>query len=294
MKTKETVLVTGASGHLGKRVVELLLDADPGRKVIATTRAPEKLADLIRRGVEVRSADFDEPVSLARAFHGADRLLLISTDRIGSRVAQHENAIGAAVEAGVGHVVYTSVPDPERNPASVSPDHLATERAIRASGIGYTFLRNNLYADLLLSSLSNAIAMGSFFGAAGDGKVAYVSREDCARAAAAALASSETESRALNVTGPRAVTYAELAQLAGEIAGQSIPYVDMTSGELKTALMKSGLPDEWASVYASFDEAARGGFLGEVSDTVLRLTGRAPQDVRDFLLASRDALLGKR
>ncbi|MEO5728244.1 MAG: NAD(P)H-binding protein, partial [Byssovorax sp.] len=144
----QTLLVTGASGQLGRRVVELLLEAKAGT-VVAATRDPAKLADLAARGVLVRKADFDDEGSLAEAFAGVDRLLLISTDslvRPGHRLAQHQAAVRAAVSAGVGHIVYTSFTNPGvESPITVAPDHRLTEEAIAATKLGFTILRNNLY-----------------------------------------------------------------------------------------------------------------------------------------------------
>ncbi len=185
-----TLLITGASGQLGRRVLELLLDAGAG-KLIATTRNPEKLAELARRGVVVRKADFDDAASLPAAFAGAGRLLLISTDAVGTpgrRIAQHRAAVDAAVRAGVKHVVYTSLTRPEPgSPVTFASDHYGTEQALAASPLGWTILRNNVYTDFLLRSLPQAVATGKLVAAAGDGGAGYVTREDCARVAAAAL-----------------------------------------------------------------------------------------------------------
>ncbi len=187
---RRTLLVIGASGHLGQRVIELLLEANAGH-VIAATRTPEKLAHLVARDVEVRKADFDDPGTLASAFAGVDRLLLISTDALDGtdrRIVQHRNAINAAAQAKVKHVVYTSLTNPEPgSPIAIAPDHYATEQVLAASGLDWTVLRNNIYTDYQLAGLTRAVATGQLVSAAGDGGVGYVTREDCARAAAAAL-----------------------------------------------------------------------------------------------------------
>src|SRR4051794_23190970 len=163
MDKNRTLLVTGASGQLGRRVVELLLDAKAGT-VIAATRDPAKVADLAARGAVVRKADFEDEASLAEAFAGVDRLLLVSTDAVdrpGRRIAQHEAAVRAAVRAGVKHIVYTSMPNPGvDSPVSIAVDHRKTEEAITATSLGFTILRNNLYTDLLLQSLPRAVATG--------------------------------------------------------------------------------------------------------------------------------------
>ncbi|GAB4579892.1 MAG: SDR family oxidoreductase [Anaerolineales bacterium] len=293
--SSQTLLVTGASGHLGRRVVELLLEADAG-PIIATTRTPEKLADLAAKGVEVRFADFDQPESLAAAFAGADRLFLVSTDMLmvpGHRLVQHRAAVDAAVQAGVQHVLYTSLIRPEPGtPISLAPDHYGTEQALVNSPLDWTFLRNNVYTDGFLMSLPQAIARGSLVAATGEGGAAYITREDCARAAAAALASSTTGRYILNITGPDVVTHAELAAIASEISGKKVDYVSLPAQELTNLLSGTGLPQPVVDLIVSFDTAVAQGFLDEVSSTVTDLTGRPPQSVRDFLFAHRDALLG--
>lgn len=290
MNNSETLLVTGASGHLGKLVLDTLLKG-PKRKIIATTRNPERLAEYAGRGVIVRAADFNNAPSLDEAFKEADRLLLISTDAIGSRISQHKNAIEAAKRAGIKHIIYTSYPNPEKAPAAVAPEHHETEKMIQQSGLGYTFLRNNLYTDNLLSAISTALAMGAFAGTAGKGKTAYVTREDCAYAAAGALASSNTQNVVVDVTGPRAIDYNELASIVSEIAGKPLPYVDMSEADFKQTLMKSGLPEAWADVFVSFDVTARQGYASAVTSAVRELSGRAPKDIKEFLQENRQAFL---
>lgn len=286
-----TLLVTGASGQLGRRVVELLLKADTGTvvadKVVATTRTPEKLTDLAEQGVIVRHADFNQPDSLREAFAGVDRLLLISTDSLeepGLRVKQHQAAIKAAEAAGVSHVIYTSVVNPD--PGSVIPDHYETEQALAASELNWTILRNNLYADLLPGKIGQAIEMGQLFSAAGDGRLAYISREDCAQAAAAALLSSFNGRRTLNITGPEALSTADLAALASKIANKSVTYVPLTKEELIKNMVAAGVPQPVAQFVAALDAATDRGQFDVLSDDFAELTGHQPTAVADFLAAN--------
>jgi NAD(P)H dehydrogenase (quinone) len=268
---RRTLVVTGASGHLGRRVVELLLDAEAGR-IVATTRSPEKLVSLADRGAEIRRADFDDPVSLIEAFAGADRLLLVSTDALGRRLPQHRAAIRAALRAGVKHFVYTSLPNPEKWEADFATEHAETETALRASGLGWTILRNNLYTDYLLPKLSDAIASGELVAPAGDRGAAYVTREDCAGAAAAALASSDFDGRTFDVTGPAAVTHAELAKIASDISRSQVRYLGTPSGD-------------------AFDMSIARGYLETVTGAVEELTGYPPTSVAEFLAEHADILI---
>jgi NAD(P)H dehydrogenase (quinone) len=288
------LLVTGAGGHLGRRVIDLLLAQGKG-PIIAATRAPEKLADLRDKGVEVRRADFDAPGSLTDAFAGVGRLLLVSTDaldRPGRRLAQHRNAVEAAARAGVEHVVYTSVSKAGPDAViAVTPDHYGTELALAASSLGYTLLRNNLYAELLLGSLPRAVATGQHVTACGEGKIAYLSREDCARAAAAALASDFEGRRTLEITGPAALTQAELARIAAEVTGRPIVDVSISRAALEEGMQKAGLPAPLAAIYAAFDAGAARGELDVVSSAVADLTGKPAEDMQSFLTRHQAVLL---
>src|SRR5690606_10469839 len=291
--TQSTLLVTGASGHLGRRVVELLLEAQAGN-IIATTRTPDKLAEFSQRGVTVRHADFDDPASLAEAFKGADRLLLISTDAVGvpgKRLNQHRNAIKAAEEAGVKHIVYTSLinPGPD-SPVLLAPDHHGTETALEESKLGWTVLRENIYTDVLLGGLIQAVQLGGLYNAAANGKAAYITREDCARAAAAALTSSFEGRRTLDITGPEALSQTELAALASQISGKEIPYVPLELEALIQNMVNAGLPRPVAEIYASFDTAIAQGRFSAVTNAVEELTGRKPISISEFLEANRQAL----
>lgn len=281
MKTS-TLLVTGASGHLGRLVIENLLKVHSG-KIIATTRSPEKLQGAFDPRVEVRAADFDDAASLEKAFAGAERMLLISTDAIGSRIAQHRNAIEAAKESGIKHIVYTSVPHADTAPAAVAPEHWETEKMIKASGLGYTILRNNLYADLLINTLKNSLEAGAMIGTAGEGKTAYVTRADCAKAAAGALASEENANVIVDVTGPEALSYSQIAKIASEIKGKTLPYKDLPEADFKKALVGSGLPENWADVFVSFDLTTRQDLLSEVTGAVKKYGGQNPESLKEFL-----------
>lgn len=286
-------LVTGASGQLGKRVLELLLAADADT-IIATTRTPDKLADFAEQGVIVRQADFDDPASLDEAFKGADRLLLISTDAVGEsdkRITQHQNAVAAAEKAGIKHVVYTSLLNPIDSPVVFAPDHAGTEKALADSSIGWTILRNNVYMDMLVPTLNRALQSGQLFKAAGDGKVSYVTREDCAQAAAAALLSTFDETRILDITGPDTLSQAELAELTASITGKPLAYVPIELEAVIEGMVSAGLPQPIAEIYASFDTAIAQDTFETVSSAFEDLTGQKPTSVKAFLTEHQAALV---
>ncbi len=294
MSATNSLLVTGAAGQLGRRVVEILLESKAGR-VIAGTRNPDKCDDLAKRGAIVRKVDFDEPKTLSDAIAGVDRVLLISTDSMvpGKRGEQHKRAIGVLAKAGVKHVVYTSLARAEEaSPVLLAGDHIATERALAESGLGHTILRNNLYTDLLMMSLPKAVAMGKLFAAGGAGGAAYVTREDCARAAAAALSAAFEGKRTMELTGPAVVTYTDLANLASELSGKHVDYVPMEPDALAGAMVtQGGMPEAVAKLWVSFDVGMARGFFGPASTAFRELTGQEPTSVANFLSAHRDALV---
>lgn len=285
-----TIAITGASGPLGRATADLVLAAVDPSELVLTTRTPESLAAYAERGVQVRRADFADPASLAAALAGVETLLLISTDALGTRQSQQRDAVATARAAGVRHVAYTSVVRPERaNVAAVVPDHIATEEALRASGLAWTMLRNNLYAHLQLPVLEQAAASGRLVTNAGAGGTAYVTREDCAAVAAAVLTSAGHEGRAYDVTGPQSVTAADLAALAAELGGRPVEVVEVDDAGYAAGLRGAGLPAEVADLLTSIGTATREGFFGEVSTAVADLTGHQATALADLVRAARAA-----
>ncbi len=291
-------LVTGASGHFGRLAIDSLI-ADHGivpASIIATTRTPANLADLAARGVSVRAADFGDAASLDKAFAGAERLLLVSTDALGVpglRLSQHRAAVAAAARAGVRHLVYTSMPKPETSAVLFAPDHLGTEQAIAASSIpAWTVLRNNWYFENLLMGLPHAISTGQWFSAAGDGKIAHAARADLARAAAAALAASPQDKSVRTLTGSEEWTTAEIAALAARLTGKPLTIVPVSDDGLAQGLIGAGLPDPVARVVASFDTNIRQGGLDGVTGDIKSLTGKAPHRFEDWFAANLAAFRG--
>ena len=279
-----TYAITGASGHLGRLTAEALLHRVEPDELVLITRTPDRLADLAARGVDVRAGDFTRPGTLGAAFDGVNDLLLISTDAIGARVPQHQAAVEAAAKAGVRRIVYTSVPEPTSdNPAFVVADHAATEAALRESGIRWTVLRNNLYAEYQLDGLQQAAASGRCVTNTGAGRAAYVTRADCAAAAAGALVSREVDDSALDVTGPRALDAQDMARLAAGVGARPVEVQLLDDDAYTASLVTAGVPEPLAVGLASFGAAIRLGHLAAVTDTVRRLSGAAPTPIEALL-----------
>jgi NAD(P)H dehydrogenase (quinone) len=284
-----TVAVTGASGHLGRKVADLVLDRLDPAGVVLLTRTPEALAAYAERGAVVRPADFDEPASLRDAFAGVERALLISALDFERRTSQHRAAIEAAKAAEVRHVIYTSIPEPgEGNPAAATPSHRATEEALRDSGLAWTFLRNSLYAEFQAPVVAQAISSGQLVTSAGEGRVAYVSRDDCAGAAAAVLVKDGHERQAYDITGPEAIGPRDIAALAAELGGRPVEVVPVDDEALIAGMVAGGVPEPVARVVTSFAAAAREGFLDTVTNAVEELSGKQPTSLREIVIAIRE------
>ncbi|CAN7486887.1 SDR family oxidoreductase [Mesorhizobium sp. LjRoot246] len=295
----KTLLVTGASGQLGRGVIHYLLDTHkvPPAKIIATTRNPESVADLALRGVVVRAADFNDAASLETAFEDADKVLIISTGDLdlksGRRLKQHENAVAAAKNAGISHLLYTSMPNPEPvSPVLFADDHYSTEQAIKASGIPYTIFRNGWYQENLFMALPHAIASGRWYTSAGEGRIAHGARDDMAAAIAAGLASGSTESRTYTLTGPNAYTTAEIAALVSEVTGKPLEVIQVPDEALTEGVKAAGVPEDFADVVVSFDVNTRSGRIAMVTDAIETLSGRTPKTLKQFLEANKAALAG--
>ena len=268
----ERIIVSGASGQLGGLVVEELLarGVAPAR-LILVSRTPEELQSYADMGATVRYGDFSEPESLSAAYAGGSRMLLISINTLGDRPRLHGNAVDAAVAAGVRHIVYTSIVDADSNSSPLAADHRATEERIRASGVTWTMLRNQLYMDGILDRAKAMVADGRVEVRAGEQRTAYVARADCAAAAAAVLSTGGHDNRAYDITGPEVLVTADLARLAEEVTGRPIQVVE--------------LPGQGAGPVSnpSFEV---------VSGAVAELTGRSPVSARQMLEADRDGLTG--
>lgn len=290
-----SIVVGGASGKLGRRVAELLLERVPPAEVVLCTRTPDALEELAARGAAVRYADYDRPESLPAAFAGGTSLLLISTGDLGRREAQHRAAIAAAAAAGIQRIAYTSIVSPmEANPAAPAASHRATERALRESGLAWTFLRNSLYAEFQVTEALQCLATGRLVHNRGDGRVAYVSREDCAAAAAAVLETAGHERVAYDITGPELFGAAELAALYSQLGGRLVEVVGVDDETFRAGIVGDATGDDHAiygaELVTSVGRAIREGHLSACSNAVAELTGRPPLGLRDLLAPRREEL----
>jgi NAD(P)H dehydrogenase (quinone) len=263
-----TIVVTGATGHFGRHVVEALLAKGvPADQIVATGRNVDKIADL---GVTVKRAAYEDPASLREAFAGADKVLLVSGTEFGSRVRQHANAIQAAKEAGVRLIVYTSAPKADTTDMRLAEEHLGTERVLAESGVPYVILRNSWYIENY--NLEQALEHG-LFGAAGDGKIAGAPRADYAEAAAAVLTGEGHEGQVYELGGD-AFTLAELAAEITRQSGKQVSYTDLGEEKYAEMLIGVGVPAAAAAILADSDSAASRGALFVEPTHLEQLLGR--------------------
>ncbi len=280
------IVVTGATGNLGQLVIEGLLEKVPAEQVVAAVRAPEKAAHLGARGVVIREADYARPDTLARAFAGAEKVLLISSNEMGQRVAQHRAAVDAAAAAGVKLFCYTSILHADTSTLMLAPEHKATEEYILASGVPYALLRNGWYMENYTGSLPQAIEHGAVLGAAGEGRIAAAARADYAAAAVAVLTGTGHENKIYELAGDQPFTLAELAAATAKQAGKPILYKDLEQKAYAQALEGFGLPAPLAAAIADADARAANGELDDRSHTLSRLIGRPTATLAEAVAAA--------
>jgi NAD(P)H dehydrogenase (quinone) len=286
------IAISGASGQLGRQVVELVAGQAGPEQVVALTRTPDKLADLARRGVQVVAGDFARPEELAQSLNGVDRFLLISTDDLqpGVRVSRQRAAVEAARQAGVGRLVYTSAIDPLDSPVTFLRDHAETEQAIVESGLSYTFLRNNLYADVVVGVAPQAIATGELRLPVGEGAVGFVARDDCARIAAAVLTTTGHERQIYDVTGPGALTYHDVARELAAVSGKPVRYVPLSAAAFRQEMAAAGLPAGVVELLLTMYGGIAANKFNVVSSAMQELTGTAPLSLAETLARKGAAL----
>ena len=273
--------VTGASGQLGRLVVEQLLERCQATDVVAIVRDPGKAADLSGAGVEIRVADYDDRPSLDAAIAGLDKLLLISSNELGRRFAQHKNVIDAAKAAGVKQVIYTSASKATTSSLVLAPEHKATEEYLASSGLPYTVLRNNWYTENYAQSIQTARQTGTLVAAVGDGRVASASRADYAEAAAVVLVGEGHEGKVYELTGDRAWDYDELAATIAEVTGEPCSYKSVEPAEIAAAMTAAGLDENIAGFVAALDGNISEGALADATDDLATLTGKPTTPLKE-------------
>jgi len=263
--------VTGATGQLGRLVVEKLKQKVAAESIVALVRNPEKAADL---GVEARAFDYTKPESLVASLKGIDKLLLISGNEIGQRLPQHKAVIEAAKQAGIKQIMYTSILHADSSPLGLAGEHLGTEVAIKESGLTYTILRNGWYTENYTGSAKGAVGAGAFIGNAGDGKIASAARVDYAEVAAVVLTGEGHENKTYELAGDEAYTLTELAAEISRQTGKTVPYNNLTEAEYAGILKSFGLPDGLAEMLADSDTGASKGGLFDDTKQISALIGR--------------------
>lgn len=282
-----TIAVTGATGHLGRLVVDALRRERPAGSLVAVVRDAEKARDLAASGVQVRVADYADRAALVQALSEVSALLLVSSSEVGRRAEQHRNVVDAAVEAGVRHVVYTSAPHADTSQLVLAPEHRATEEMLRESGLAWTILRNNWYTENYLGTLQQAAATGEIVAAAGDGRVASAPRSDYAEAAARVLLGEGHEGKVYELSGDHAWDFHELAEAASQVVGREVVYRPVDGDTLRSILVEhAGLDEGTAGFVVQLDLDIAAGCLADATADLHTLLGRPTTPLLDALRAS--------
>lgn len=281
------IVVTGATGQLGRLVIaQLLARGVPASGIAAAVRSPAKAADLAAQGIAVREADYTRPETLRRAFAGAERVLLISSNALGERLAQHRAVVDATRDARVGQLVYTSLLHADRSPLRLAAEHRETEAAIAASGLPHVLLRNGWYTENYLASVPAARQHGVFLGAAGEGRIASATRADYAAAAAATLTQPIGSSRTVELAGDSAYTLTDLVAELNRQTGTSVRYQNLPQADFAAALAGAGLPQAFADLLADSDAGAAQGALYDDGRALSALIGRPTTPLAEALKAA--------
>ncbi|MFJ3482984.1 SDR family oxidoreductase [Pseudomonas sp. NPDC090202] len=268
-------VITGASGQLGRLVIDQLLKTVPAGQIVAAVRSPEKAADLSALGVQVRKADYAQPQTLDSAFDGAEKILLISSSEVGQRVGQHKAVIAAAQRTGVKLLAYTSVLHAATSLLGLAEEHRQTEVALSESGLPAVVLRNGWYNENYTAGIAGDLAHGAHFGCAGEGRISSAARADYAAAAVAVLTASESQAgKVYELAGDAAYTLTEFAAEVSRQSGQTVAYTNLAEAEYKAALLQAGLPEFVAELLANSDAAAAKGALFDEGRQLSRLIGR--------------------
>ena len=279
-------VITGATGHLGRLVIERLLQRVSADAIVAAVRNVEKAAALRERGIEVRHADYEKPETLRGAFAGATKVLLISANEVGRRIEQHRNIIDAVKASGPRLLVYTSILNADRSGIGLAKEHLATEDLIRASGVPFVILRNGWYLENYTENLAPALQYGALAGSAGTGHVAAAARADFADAAVAVLTGEGHEGKIYELAGDARFTMADLAADVARQSGKPVVYNDMPAEQYRDMLTGVGLPAPVAEMLADADQGLSRGELDGDSGTFRQIIGRPTTPLSEAVRAA--------
>lgn len=268
------IAITGATGQLGQLVIQHLLAHTEAQNIVALVRNVEKAKSLQDQGIEVRLFDYDHPETLRPALKGIDKLLLISANEIGRRTPQHQAVIEAAKNAHVPYIAYTSLLNADSSPLGLAQEHRETEQLIRESGLSYTFLRNNWYAENYLGNLQHDIATGVIYGAANDGRIHAASRSDYAEAAAIILLNTGHDNKIYELAATESFSKAELAQAITTVSGKSIRYANLTPEAYRSSLIQAGLDEGFAAFLADVDFKTSHGVMQSDRNDLEKILGR--------------------
>ncbi len=282
------ILVTGATGHLGKATAQYLLQKTASSNIAVLVRDVAKAADVAAQGVDVREGDYNDVASLVKAFTGIDKLFFVSGNDVQHRLGQQANVVAAAKTAGVKHIVYTSFQ--RKNETETSPiffiakSHLNTEALLKDSGITYTILKHGLYMDILPMFIGDKVLeTGTIFQPAGTGRAAFTLRADMAEAAANILITSGHDNKSYDISGGTPYSYQEVADGISEITGKKIAYVSPTQEVFHQELSKAGVPSEYIGMFGAFNEAIKQGEFDMEDTTLEKLLGRKSTPLKDYL-----------
>ena len=281
------IVVTGATGQLGARVVHHLLERGAkARHVVAAGRNRDRLAEVAQHGVKHAVIDYEDPATLQKAFGHGDTVLFVSSSALGDRMQQHRNVVEAAVEARVGRLVYTSVTKADSVDTVLTPEHRATERLIAESGLPHTILRNNLYAEVLVRQVVEASEKNEFVTGWGRGRIAAAARDDYAEGAAAVLLDPSRDAPVYELTGDTAVGGTELALIAETILDKPVSFATRTADQSEGEMALAGVPPEQRAFAIAFDQDISKGAFGDVSGTLAGLLGRPTTPLVDAIRAA--------
>lgn len=275
------IAITGATGQLGQLVIQSLLKNTAAANIVALVRNESKATNLKAKGIELRLFDYDTPVTLASALSGIDKLLLISANEVGRRTAQHKAVIDAAQHAGVPYIVYTSLLNADHSPLGLAQEHCETESLIQASGLQYTFLRNNWYSENYLAGVTHTVEVGTLYGAAGEGKISSAARADYAEAAAKVLTTSGHENKTYELAGSTSFTLADLAADIANVSGKEITYQNLSAEDYTQALTQAGLPVGLVDIIVDADIQTEKGAMFSDSKDLEQLIGHPTTAIKE-------------